>query len=94
MIVGTKRCYAADAALITENDAIYSDCYISLIIFKAFIRKISPHKTRSQEISTEPIKSKHKIEKRMVEYVMKFKYLGINLSSDNNVEGKSTSRIS
>ena len=47
--------------------------------------KIPIHKTKAMTISNEPLRCKLEIDGRMVEQVMEFSYLGVNITSSGNL---------
>jgi hypothetical protein len=47
--------------------------------------KIPIHKTKAMTISNEPLRCKLEIDGRMVEQVMEFSYLGVNIISSGNL---------
>ena len=81
-----KACCADDIALIadTEDDLLRLIHNFHLSCLK-FNTKKPIHKTKAMTISKEPLRCKLEIDGRMVEQVMEFNYLGVNISSSANL---------
>jgi len=87
--MGTKEvkvvCYADDAVLFAN-----SEDNLQRLLFnftnkaKEFNMEVSTGKTKSMVISKDPIRCKLEIDKKIIEQVMKFNYLGVEISSERN----------
>lgn len=75
-------CYADDAVLIAESeDDLQRMLHKFNTTARQYIMIISTEKTKTIVITKEPIRCKLEIENKIIEQLMDFKYLGINLSS-------------
>lgn len=83
----TIICYADDAMICAENE---DDLQRLLNIFnrtgKQFNMTISAQKTKCMTTSKEPLRCKLEVDGQVIQQEMKFKYLGIDITSYGNVE--------
>jgi len=78
-------CYADDAVLISENeDELQRMLYRLHLMAKRFNMRISIAKTKSLVVAKEPIRCKLAIDNEIVEQVMSFRYLGAEITADQN----------
>lgn len=79
-------CYADDAILIAEDeDGLQRLLYRFTTTAQDFNMIISTKKTQSMVISKEPIRCKVVANDKIIDQVMRFKYLGVETSSDRNL---------
>lgn len=79
-------CYADDATLISENEDDLQRLLFALNkAAKKFNMIISTEKTKSMVISKEPVRCKLMVDNKTIEQVMKFNYLGSQISSSRNL---------
>ncbi|XP_048521459.1 uncharacterized protein LOC125504114 [Dendroctonus ponderosae] len=87
--INTKRistiCYANDAAIIAENE---DDLQRQLFRFHQISHRlkmtISINKAKGMKIAREPVRCKLAIEDKIIEQVLQFRYLGVDLSSSHD----------
>ena len=78
-------CYADDAILIADSeDNLQRLLYRLVTTAKKYNMLTSTEETKSMVISKEPIRCKLEVEGHIIEQVMKFKYLGFEISSYGN----------
>jgi hypothetical protein len=78
--------YAHNIALIADTeDGLQRLLYNFHLSCLKLIMKISIHKMKVMTISKEPICCKLEINSRMVERIMEFIYLGVNITSSGNL---------
>ena len=78
-------CYADDAILIADNeDNLQRLLHKMVTTAKTYNMTVSTTKTKSMVISREPIRCKLEVKNKMIEQVMEFQYLGIDVSSERN----------
>lgn len=74
-------CYADDALLVADNeDDLQRLLYRFHLTSIKYNMKISAHKTKSLVVAKNPIRCKLTINDQMIEQVMSFKYLGIEIT--------------
>ena len=88
-------CYADDAVIIVEEE---NDLQRLLYTFYTTAKKynmiILTDKTKCMTTSKEPLRCKLKINGEVIKQEMKFKYLGINITSYGNVEEEVREQVS
>ena len=78
--------YADDIALIADTeDDLQRLLYNFQLSCLKFNMKISIHKTKAMTVSKEPLCCKLETDGKMVEQVMQFNYLGVNITSSGNL---------
>ncbi|XP_050447499.1 uncharacterized protein LOC126849579 [Cataglyphis hispanica] len=81
----TILCYADDAVLISENkdelQKLLHQFYLTATLYNMMI---SVPKTKSLVIAKEPIRCKLAVNDEIIEQVMSFKYLGVEISSNQD----------
>lgn len=81
----TILCYADDAVLIADTeDNLQKLLHNFNITAKQYNMIVSTEKTKCMVISKEPVRCKLEVEGKIIQQVMSFKYLGIDISSDRN----------
>ena len=71
--------YSRHNGLFTET---FYNFHLSCLKFNL---KISIHKTKATTLSKKPLLNKFQIDGRMIEQVIKFCYLGVNITSSGNL---------
>lgn len=80
-------CYADDAVLVAENeDDLQRLLYRFNCVAKSFNMVISASKTKSMTTSKIPTRCKLVVDDKIIQQVMKFNYLGIELSGYGDIE--------
>lgn len=79
-------CYADDVTLIANNeDDLQRLVHQFNISAKRYNMQISKQKTKCMVISKEPIRCKIQIDDAIIQQVMQFNYLGVEISSNQNI---------
>lgn len=89
----TILCYADDAVLIADTeDNLQRLLYQFTKTAERYNMRIATEKTKSIVISKEPIRCKLETCGKIIEQVMRFVYLGAEISSERNTYGEATQR--
>ncbi|XP_055390221.1 uncharacterized protein LOC129619146 [Condylostylus longicornis] len=87
-------CYADDAVLISENeDELQRLLHRFYLSAKKYNMVISTEKTKSLVVSKDPIRCKLAINDIIIEQVMSFRYLGVEISSNQNREADNRAQV-
>lgn len=87
----TIICYADDAILIADNeDDLQRQLQAFNIAAKKYNMKISAEKTKCMVASREPRRCKLEMEGKIIEQVMAFNYLGVEITSNRNLKEEVT----
>lgn len=83
----TCVCYADDAALVAEDDdSLQRLLYRFSLLATKFDLTLSTKKTKTLTISKEPLRCKLQLYDKVIEQVMSFTYLGIQITSHQDLE--------
>lgn len=81
-------CYADDAVLASSEDDLQRILHQFLKSAKMYHMRVSKQKTKCLTTSREPLRYKLEIKGTVIEQVMSFKYLGINISSARDIQAE------